>query len=931
MEIPPLLFLHSAFICSALGFSPLGSHLRLAPRHDDSSAHLRGPCRVTSSRSLSCVSPSPSSAPSVPPASVPTAQSLSVPQRWSSALSLKANLTDATADAVEAARSQLPQGVTPDLAIVHACSLYSSKFQWDGLVPQMRRMLPDVKAIIGTTTGGNIGRSAEREEPGEAQEAEGVPSVSVTLASLPDVTIKPFQMLASEIPDKFDPAEDWISYLGVPPSDVPLFFMYSTPRFMRLQGLDNVIIGLDQAYPESKKVGGLASTFGASSSPAIFAWSAMSSSSNFNMTALWPENVPAGEISLDTFAQDGLIGLMLVGDIDVRTRLAHGCRPVSDRFRITKCEPHKIVEIFKDEPPSPQKMVDLEELSETAQSFAALQGANAEKRMSEDGVGAADTVPIDPWSEYTRLTYELDDTDANLIKKATMLGVEQVPMQLPSPSDVSQASSAASSRYLVEELPKASFREGGLLIQQPIQEGQTMRFYVRDMYGAQVDLSETLQRLAYDLDEDATFRPEGLFVLKGLDRGRKLFGKGNYEVEKLREWGYDGPLMGFFGDGAIGPMIKGGNTYLYGSCSLFVEIGPKNPDRTRASTPMNETTRARLREIKRQRGGSFMVSPFTSKVDYSPDNPDPDITLPRRLVNVARPVSISTIEFSLPELAPLPSHRLEEMVWSKEMEVDRLRDRYPMSNLMYQVGEYNLRPANRPRDLYGSLCRQKAERGVALVGECMKASPNHGILKAKYDPKAIASTYADGGERRGVAAVSVHIDNKYYAGNFDDLGAARRGSTVPIIASDIFVYAWQIVRARLAGADAVKLVAAVLSDRDLQAFLKVCERISVQAIVSVSSREQLERCLRLDGCKIVAINNLNFWDMQPDVHRTTRLLTDEMRRRLKEKEIFVLSEGGVDTAEELRAVVSAGADGVILSEAVLRDADPRSAIERMLT
>ena len=155
-----------------------------------------------------------------------------------------------------------------------------------------------------------------------------------------------------------------------------------------------------------------------------------------------------------------------------------------------------------------------------------------------------------------------------------------------------------------------------------------------------------------------------------------------------------------------------------------------------------------------------------------------------------------------------PQHILEEIVWHKEVEVTKMRDRLPLLHLRQQVTS-----ATPAKDFLGAL--RNGKTSPALIAEVKKASPSKGIIRADFNPVAIAKSYEAG----GASCLSVLTDSKFFQGSFDNLNLVRQAVELPLLCKEFVIYPYQIYFARAKGADAVLLIAAILSDQDLTYFV----------------------------------------------------------------------------------------------------------------
>jgi indole-3-glycerol phosphate synthase len=277
-------------------------------------------------------------------------------------------------------------------------------------------------------------------------------------------------------------------------------------------------------------------------------------------------------------------------------------------------------------------------------------------------------------------------------------------------------------------------------------------------------------------------------------------------------------------------------------------------------------------------------------------------------------INISILQYHSSIEGAAPNNILEEIVWQKETEVEQMREKLPLRELQTQALS-----APPVRDFVGALRQGKTT--PALIAEVKKASPSKGVFRADFDPVAIAQSYQAG----GASCLSVLTDVKFFQGSFENLSLVRGGVDLPLLCKDFIIYPYQMYWARIHGADAVLLIAAILNDQDLQYFIKIANNLKMAALIEVHNLEELDRVLALDGVSLVGINNRNLEDFSVDLQTTCELLTAR-GQELQSKNILVVSESGLHYPEDLNVVKTAGASAVLIGESLVRQPDPQLAI-----
>ncbi len=288
-----------------------------------------------------------------------------------------------------------------------------------------------------------------------------------------------------------------------------------------------------------------------------------------------------------------------------------------------------------------------------------------------------------------------------------------------------------------------------------------------------------------------------------------------------------------------------------------------------------------------------------------------------RRINPNPAVKVSILEYRTALPNTEPSNILEEIVWHKEAEVDMLREKVPLRELQKQA-----MTAPPTRDFVAAL--RDGKTNPALIAEVKKASPSKGVIREDFDPIEIAQQY----QRAGASCLSVLTDQKFFQGSFENLEIIRTAVDLPLLCKEFVIYPYQIYLARVKGADAVLLIAAILSDQDLQYFVKIAAALKMAALIEVHTLEELDRVLALDGVCLVGINNRNLEDFSVDLQTTCKLLS-ERSQQLKERNILVVSESGLHTPDDLNVVTSAGAAAVLIGESLVKHPQIEAAIQSL--
>ncbi|KAL8529899.1 hypothetical protein ACS0TY_007096 [Phlomoides rotata] len=266
-----------------------------------------------------------------------------------------------------------------------------------------------------------------------------------------------------------------------------------------------------------------------------------------------------------------------------------------------------------------------------------------------------------------------------------------------------------------------------------------------------------------------------------------------------------------------------------------------------------------------------------------------------------------------------PRDILEEIVWYKDLEVSQMKESKPLSMLKNMLDD-----APPPIDFVGALKAAYLRTGVpGLIAEVKKASPSRGVLREDFDPVEVAKAY----EKGGAACLSVLTDVKFFQGCFENLEAIRSsGVQCPLLCKEFVVDPWQIFYARVKGADAILLIAAVLSDLEIEYMIKICKSLGLAALVEVHDEREMDRVLEIDGIELVGINNRDLGTFKVDIGNTKKLLEGERGERLRQKGIIAVGESGLFNPSDIAYVQEAGVRAVLVGESLVKQKDPTAGI-----
>jgi indole-3-glycerol phosphate synthase len=208
---------------------------------------------------------------------------------------------------------------------------------------------------------------------------------------------------------------------------------------------------------------------------------------------------------------------------------------------------------------------------------------------------------------------------------------------------------------------------------------------------------------------------------------------------------------------------------------------------------------------------------------------------------------------------------------------------------------------------------------VNVIAECKRRSPSRGVLRAEYDPVAIARGYVDA----GAAAISVLTEPTFFDGSIEHLAAIRAAVDAPLLRKDFIVSEYQLLEAKAAGADAVLLIVAALRPSELASLLASATTLGLDALVEVHDGDEATIALTA-GARIVGVNNRNLRTLEVDVEASERLIGQIP------EDVVAVSESGLRSAEDLVRLQALGYRAFLIGERFMVEADPGAALRDLL-
>lgn len=254
---------------------------------------------------------------------------------------------------------------------------------------------------------------------------------------------------------------------------------------------------------------------------------------------------------------------------------------------------------------------------------------------------------------------------------------------------------------------------------------------------------------------------------------------------------------------------------------------------------------------------------------------------------------------------------LDRIVASKQREVEHARQRVPPEALRRQLAA-----CPPPRDFFGPL----ASGGpIKLIAEVKRASPSKGLIRADFDPCAIARAYA----AHGATCLSVLTDHPFFQGRLEYLSAIRRVVELPLLRKDFILDRYQLWEARVAGADAVLLIAECLDDCRLRALHNEALDLGMTPLVEFYDPVHLPRVLAA-GARLIGVNNRDLHTFQVDLEHVIRL------RAKVPSDCVLVAESGIRSREDVLRLEAAGIHAMLVGESLMAAPDPGLAVDHLL-
>jgi indole-3-glycerol phosphate synthase len=247
-------------------------------------------------------------------------------------------------------------------------------------------------------------------------------------------------------------------------------------------------------------------------------------------------------------------------------------------------------------------------------------------------------------------------------------------------------------------------------------------------------------------------------------------------------------------------------------------------------------------------------------------------------------------------------------------EVGRRKAKISLEEIKLQA-----RDADRTRGFGRALMDATAAGKPGLIAEIKKSSPSRGLIRADFDPAVLAQAYVEG----GAVCLSVLTDAPYFNGKPADLKAARAAVKLPVIRKDFILEPWQVYESRAIGADCILLIMAALEDAQARDLEELARALDMDVLAEVHNEAELDRALGL-CTPLLGINNRNLKTMETNLETTERL------SKFVPPDRFLISESGIQTAQDIARLQKVCVQGFLVGESLMREPDVTLALRSLL-
>ncbi len=265
-------------------------------------------------------------------------------------------------------------------------------------------------------------------------------------------------------------------------------------------------------------------------------------------------------------------------------------------------------------------------------------------------------------------------------------------------------------------------------------------------------------------------------------------------------------------------------------------------------------------------------------------------------------------------------HGLQDILAHKAAEVAEAKARVPVEALKERISELG-----RPRNFFQAVVDRRHPNATHVIAEVKRMSPSAGVIRADFDPVAIAKAYAE----NGASAISCLTDARFFGGSLEFIHAIRDAVKIPVLRKDFIVDLYQVWESRAAGADAILLIAEALPERDIIDFQILATELGMTTLIEVHDVDNLLRIVNVVGFphasySLLGINNRDLRTMKTSIEHSMRLA------ELLEDTSVLVSESGIRTPDDLARLRAHGIHIALVGEHLMKQPDPGAALRELL-
>lgn len=258
---------------------------------------------------------------------------------------------------------------------------------------------------------------------------------------------------------------------------------------------------------------------------------------------------------------------------------------------------------------------------------------------------------------------------------------------------------------------------------------------------------------------------------------------------------------------------------------------------------------------------------------------------------------------------------LHKIIQHKHQEIDATKSKKSYRDLECEVEGC---ADNIPRSFFSKLQDNVKNKQPAVIAEIKKASPSKGVIREDFDPRKIAQSY----ELAGACCLSVLTDERFFKGHPSYVHSVKEVSSLPVLRKDFIVDPYQILESKVLGADCVLLIAACLSDQQLQEFYSLAAELQLDVLIEVHNEHELLRALALSP-PMVGINNRDLKTFNVDLNTTFNLLS------IIPNDVTVVAESGIGSVQDVQSLIQQHIYAFLVGEAFMRGHDPGNALRSL--